>query len=471
MSSPLSIVKRLFVTPSAKLPRRRKSYRPQVDALEERRLLAVFTVDDSFAANNPAAGQYTTIQAAVNAAAPANDFILVRAGTYNESVSVTKKLTILGPGIPAIPYVGANPNPNDLSLNPTYAAIVDPTVGGGFTVAASGVTIQGFTIANRDNGPNTQGIVLASGNSNKVISNVIVGNTIGISLTTEVGGTNTTADKATFINSNTLRNNNAPGAASGNAIYSDAGVANTYITGNRITGHLNASILLIRSNSALFNSQVTVSSNLIGSDVTNEADSAIILANLQNSSIVGNVMRNIYNNGTGIALVGGNSNVQILSNNLVNGAFTGINVIYRPDSYPVTTNNTNLLIQGNVVQNFGDGGIRLREGALNNIVRANVVQYNGFGTSNDGFGSGITLEGAINNIVESNVSYYNDADGFFADLASTGNTIRNNSALFNGEHDYHDNSVGVLNPLLTANTYTNNTGRTQNRPGLIRFFA
>lgn len=469
MPSSLSIVKRLFTSAKTKQPRRRKSFRPQVDSLEDRRLLAVFTVDDSFAANNPAAGQYTTIQAAVNAAAPANDFIFVRAGNYNENVSVTKQLTILGPGTPSVPYIGANPNPNDYSLNPTYAAIVDPTLGAGFTVAASRVTIQGFTIANRDNGPDTQGVVLASGNSNKVISNVIVGNTIGISLATEVSGTNTTADKATFITSNTLRDNNAPGSASGNAIYSDAGVRNAYITGNRITGHLNASILIIRADSALYNSQVTISSNLIGNQVTNEADSAIILANLQNSSVVGNVMRNIYNNGTGIALVGGNSNVQILSNNLVNGSFTGINVIFRPESYPVTTNNTNLLIQGNVVQNFGDGGIRLREGAFNNTVRANVVQYNGFGTTNDGFGSGITLEGAINNIVESNVSYYNDADGFFADLASSGNTIRNNSALYNGEHDYHDDSL--LAPLPPANTYTNNIGRTQNRPGLIRFFA
>src|SRR4051812_47668314 len=70
------------------------TYRPMLDQLEDRRLLATAQVDDSFTMNDPAHHRFTTIQAAVDAS-KAGDTIRVKPGTYNESVTVDKQLTIV----------------------------------------------------------------------------------------------------------------------------------------------------------------------------------------------------------------------------------------------------------------------------------------------------------------------------------------------------------------------------------------
>src|SRR5437016_4623338 len=72
-------------------PLRRPSRRPGVEALEDRRMLSATLVVGG--ANDPAA-QYHTINAAVTAANP-GDTIRVDAGTYHESVNVTKTLTFV----------------------------------------------------------------------------------------------------------------------------------------------------------------------------------------------------------------------------------------------------------------------------------------------------------------------------------------------------------------------------------------
>src|SRR5262245_11975958 len=67
-----------------------RHFRPSIDLLEDRRLLAVITVDD----NHPA--DFTTIQDAVDNANP-GDTIKVRPGTYAGNVEVdVARLTILG---------------------------------------------------------------------------------------------------------------------------------------------------------------------------------------------------------------------------------------------------------------------------------------------------------------------------------------------------------------------------------------
>lgn len=456
-------------------------FRPRIDALEERRLMAVFIVDDDFAGDNPAARMYDTIQEAVDAAATpigtrAGDIIVVRPGIYDENVVVDKRLTLMGSFAPSLPFIGSNPNPYDPAVNPNVAAIIDPTTAGAaITVTASGAIVQGFTLANFEGTADSQGVVVTETTGVRIMRNVILDQTIGVSLDTSDASTNTGALKQTWVYGNTFRDNNTAGAAAGNGIYADAGIRNVLISANKFTGHENASIIIISDATTTVNTNVTISANQIGDQFAGLNDSAIILANLRNSTVSSNILRNIYNNGTGIFFAGGSSNVTVVGNNLQNGAFTGINVRYLPGDYFVAAPNTRLFIQGNIVSNFGDGGIRLRDGSFENIVRYNVVYGNGFGATaadvGDGFGSGITLEGAIDNIVDGNTSYNNDADGFFADEFSLDNVLRNNLAYGNGEHDYHDDSTSLINPTRPANTYFYNRGRTQNRTGLIRYFV
>jgi len=449
--------------------------------------MAVFTVDDDFLADDVAKRQYTTIQAAVDAAATptgnkSGDTVIVRPGYYAEAVVVNKRITLTGAFAPSIPFIGTDPNPDDPSLDPTRASIIDAPAGADVEIHANYVILQGFTLGNADASVDSIGVNLDTNIGNKILSNVIVDNAYGIDLASSTATNNNSAAAATLVIGNKIRNNNEVGAASGNAIYSDQGLRNAKIVGNVINGHTNASIILVGGpDVATSQSKVTIAGNVIGNAVTDEQDAAMIFANLTQSTISGNVMRNIYNGGqavdggsSGIFFAGGSSDVKVLGNNLANGAFTGINVRFDDVSFNVLTPNSRITIQGNFVQNWGDGGIRLRDGTFNSIVRANTVLDNGFGTTpaeiGDGFGSGISLEAAINNIVEANVVKFNDTDGIFADIDSDNNKIRNNFSLGNGEHDYHDDSTG-LGTAGTANFYKNNKGRTQNRVGLIRFFV
>jgi len=99
------------------------------------------------------------------------------------------------------------------------------------------------------------------------------------------------------------------------------------------------------------------------------------------------------------------------------------------------------------------------------VVRANEVHGNG--------GSGVLLEGAKANLVKSNEIESNGpappgidtTDGIRVDSTSTGNQIRSNQLRGNVTHDCHDDSTGTAS-AGTANTWNENQGQTENRPGL-----
>ncbi len=114
-----------------------------------------------------------------------------------------------------------------------------------------------------------------------------------------------------------------------------------------------------------------------------------------------------------------------------------------------------------------DAGIRLRDGAFQNLVRHNVVATNGTSAGATGLGDGIGLEDADLNRVEGNRSVGNVDDGLFADAASSANTIVGNTMDANGIHDCHDDSSGSRT-AGTANVWSSNRGDTQNRAGLCR---
>jgi parallel beta-helix repeat protein len=439
-----ALSKLVGISPKTKA-RKRKTFKPRVDALEARNLMATLHLVDDDGAQFPQA-QFTTIQAAVNAAQP-GDIVRVAAGTYNESVLVNKRLTLIGQGASG-----------NLSQNPQYASIVDPVsaMGIGFNLTANDIVLQGFTIGSLDVADSgTIGVAVARTTSGaRISSNVIEQNTYGIDL--ESNGA-----RPTFVVANTIRDNNTPGAAQGNGIYSDQGLSNAIIVSNRFTNNDNAGIILVGGGTlgaATAQSRITIAANII----ENAGNGGIIMVNTTNSTVSANTLRNL--DATGIFLGGGVSSTTFVGNSLTNIGFTGINL--RTNAFGTSPlANTNVQILANYINNVGDSGIRLREGTTNVTVRSNVVT-NARGTDPE-IGNGISIEtGSNNNLVESNVLYFNNRNGIFVDATGVNNTLRSNVALLNGDFDYQDLSVGTQT-AGTANRWIRNVGRTQNRPGLI----
>jgi parallel beta-helix repeat protein len=103
--------------------------------------------------------------------------------------------------------------------------------------------------------------------------------------------------------------------------------------------------------------------------------------------------------------------------------------------------------------------------AMQIVVRANDVSNNG--------GSGIALFGADSNLLKANhvedngTAAGDTTDGLRVDSGSTNNQILENHMQSNLTHDCHDDSTGG-GTAGTANNWVNDTGETQNRPGLCK---
>jgi parallel beta-helix repeat protein len=145
---------------------------------------------------------FTTIQAAINAACP-GDTIEVHSGTYYEHVNVNKTLTLLGVDTGAdLPVVDGSGSGSAITLS------ADDCTLNGFTARNSGshyggiwVTSDDNTISSNNATGNYYGIRLASSSNNIISGNIAIGNNNGIVLSSS-SNTNTVSGNTAIGNNN-----------------------------------------------------------------------------------------------------------------------------------------------------------------------------------------------------------------------------------------------------------------------------
>ena len=241
---------------------------------------------------------HTTVSAAV-AAANNGDQIDVCAGTYTETVTVNKFLTLRGAqaGVDARTRVQPSPSP---SPTPSTESVLNGP-GGSLNITASNVTVDGFTIQEGSTSPLATGIAIAGNRSgHRILNNIIRDNTFGIYL-------NSNGVSQSVVRFNSFENNNRAGAASGNAIYSDQGASNILIDQNRFTGHTSAAMVFAGAQS-----NIAVTSNQLVND------NSMVFFNSGGISITSNTVTG--SQGSVIFLGGGNNGVTITCNDISGGA-------------------------------------------------------------------------------------------------------------------------------------------------------
>ncbi|HYO99324.1 MAG TPA: thrombospondin type 3 repeat-containing protein [Pyrinomonadaceae bacterium] len=248
----------------------------------------ILTVDDDRVQCPFAA--YTTVAAAV-AAASAGDQINVCAGTYPETVTVDKTLTLNG----AQAGVDARTRPSPL---PTTESILNGA-GGSLNITASNVTVDGFTVQEGSAAPLANGITLSASHSgHRILNNIIRDNTFGLYL-------NSNGAVQSVVRRNFFDSNNRAGASSGDAIYSDQGASNVLFDQNRFTGHQSAAMVFAGTQS-----NITVSANQFVND------NSIVFFNSSNIVITGN--SSTGSQGSVIFLGGNNNGMSITCNDISN---------------------------------------------------------------------------------------------------------------------------------------------------------
>lgn len=376
----------------------------------------VVYVDDD--CTPPADGTITdpfcTIQEGVDHAL-AGQKVIVMAGVYNESVSVTKLLTV----------TGAQVNVDGRTRSAPAAS--ESVVNGSFTLGADGIALNGFTIEDNAAGP---GITTsASFSGYKITHNIIQNHVFGIYL-------NSNSTVRSTVSRNLFRDNDRVGAASGNGIYSDLGLHKTTIERNKFKDHANTSITLAGTQTKL-----TISRN--------EAENERTMVNMfttDGAEISRNTGGTFAPGGSAIFLGGGNDDVMIERNMLDGADFSGIRV--RNLGLGV---NSNLEISRNKITDMGDFGIAV-------------------GTAhNDPLGTpdvGPAMTGGLmerNNVTGNGFAY--GADGIFFGPGNTGNTLNRNIVKSNDHHDVHDDTIGG-GTAGTGNTWMKTFCTTSSPAGL-----
>jgi parallel beta-helix repeat protein len=480
-----SLFRRLFAP--KKPPRRKSAARPGLEALEDRWVPATLTVGS---------GQsFATINAAYSMANP-GDTIKVFAGTYQEQVTLSKKVALVAadPGTDKeviLAPAGLNGSIVEVNNGATGVVVKGFKIDGGGNAAGgiqAGVRVEGGAsatvrqdhITGLYNGTNNQagyGVEVGGSNDNgatyqagvaKVLSNTIDGYqkggvlVAGSSSSAQVS--NNTVTGAGLVNLVAQNGIQVGNGAQGNVTFNTV-TQNSY--GNTAVDNFTATGILVISDTA---------SVVVGQNEVNSNEVGLYLFSVSNTVVTNNDLS--HNGSVGGLLLQGGSNVTITHNqadyNGSDGIYvlnsTGVNVFW--NEALGNTNNGSTAFQGQHVQGNGNG-IVIDGGSGNNIkfdaslvnasngivlvnTTGNTISYS---VSAFNQGDGILLLGATNNTIHTNLVLGNQGTGIFLDSASTGNTIDNNVIADNGDGSFaqqlgvNGNNNTWQNAIITTNGF------------------
>jgi len=222
---------------------------------------------------------YSTIQAAISASTThSGDSIMIAAGTYNEFVTVSKGVALIGAGV---------------------STIIKPSSGNGITVTASNVLLQTLRATHApSNG------ISASGVSNLSVVGVTADSNSSHGFSIGAGSSNVTVNGGTFNKNGTTR-----GQGNGGGINLDASTGSAMISNISIFGSVTANN---NTTSGVFayaaNAGDSIKTLSIGSSgsatFTNNGGAGVILyGNVENTTVSGSFTKSSANAG-GIVIVG-----------------------------------------------------------------------------------------------------------------------------------------------------------------------
>ncbi|HDS44752.1 MAG TPA: hypothetical protein ENN68_01405 [Methanomicrobia archaeon] len=369
---------------------------------------------------------YNSIQAAIDAA-EAGDTIAVYSGTYYETVTVPRQLTVKG-----MDTGGGNP-------------VVDARGrGSAITLAHDGGLLDGLTVVNAT-GYQQAGILVYSNSS--TISNCIAANCYyGIWLAASCNNTLTgnTAhandDFGIYLSSasnNTLTGNTAH-ANIDVGICLRSGSNNNTLTGNTASDNCYGNGIYLDASSYNYLADNTASNQSNGLYLDSSSSYNTLTGNTVSKNYLGLYLRHAsYNALTGNA-ANANSNV-------------GIRLAYSSDNS----------LTSNAASFNSNGGIRLDSSDCNSLT-SNAVSYNTDGIRLTGSSynnvsgntvarneEGIALIASSNNCLTDNV-VSNNSVGLHLDHACSGNLIYNN--YFENPVNAHDTGTNSWNRTRTAGT-------------------